>query len=49
MRLSGADYPHFDCTYAGAVKELEQQQSPIDVALADLLRQENAARFTGLD
>ena len=44
----GADYPHFDCTYPGAVKELEEHLGPIDPALADLVRHGNAARFIGL-
>ncbi|NQV59200.1 MAG: hypothetical protein HQ502_06015 [Alphaproteobacteria bacterium] len=44
----GEDYPHFDCTYPGAVAELEKHLNPIDPALADLVRRENAARFIGL-
>ena len=45
----GADYPHFDCTYPGAVTELEEHLGPIDSVLADLVRRDNAARFIGLD
>ena len=26
----GADYPHYDCTYPGAVKELEENLAPLD-------------------
>ncbi len=45
----GADYPHYDCTYPGAVKELEENLAPIDQDLADLIRHGNAARFMGLN
>ena len=41
----GADYPHYDCTYPGAVTQLEENLAPIDPALADLVRYANAARF----
>ena len=44
----GADYPHFDCTYPGAVAELEEHLSPLEPHLADLVRHDNAARFIGL-
>ena len=44
----GADYPHYDCTYPGAVTELEENLSPLDPALADLIRHGNAKRFMGL-
>lgn len=44
----GADYPHFDCTYPGAVTELEGHLAPLEPALADLVRHGNAARFIGL-
>lgn len=44
----GADYPHYDCTYPGAVKELEENLAPLDPALADRIRYANAARFLGL-
>ncbi|MDP6873736.1 MAG: amidohydrolase family protein [Alphaproteobacteria bacterium] len=44
----GADYPHYDCTYPGAVTELEENLAPLDPALADLVRGGNAARFIGL-
>jgi len=44
----GADYPHFDCTYPGAAAELEEHLAPLDPALSDLVRHENAARFIGL-
>ena len=44
----GADYPHYDCTYPGAVKELEEQLAPLDRDLADSIRYRNAARFLGM-
>jgi uncharacterized protein len=44
----GADYPHYDCTYPGAVAELEENLAPLDAALADRVRQGNAARFLGV-
>ena len=44
----GADYPHYDCTYPGAVKELEEKLEPIDRDLADRIRCRNAERFLGL-
>jgi predicted TIM-barrel fold metal-dependent hydrolase len=44
----GADYPHFDCTFPGAVAELEEHLKPIDPAVADLIRHGNAARFIGI-
>ncbi|HJQ59058.1 MAG TPA: amidohydrolase family protein [Vineibacter sp.] len=43
----GADYPHYDCTYPGAVKDLEAQLAPLDAALGDAVRRGNAARFLG--
>ena len=44
----GADYPHYDCTYPGAVKELEENLAPLDPALADRVRWRTAERFLGL-
>jgi predicted TIM-barrel fold metal-dependent hydrolase len=44
----GADYPHYDCTYPGAVNELQEHLAPLDQTLADLIRHENAARLIGL-
>ena len=44
----GADYPHYDCTYPGAVEELEENLAPLDPALAERIRHGNAARFLGL-
>jgi len=44
----GADYPHYDCTYPGAVNELQEHLAPLDQTLADLIRHENAARFISL-
>lgn len=44
----GADYPHYDCTYPGAVRDLENNLAPLDPALADSVRHVNAERFLGL-
>jgi predicted TIM-barrel fold metal-dependent hydrolase len=44
----GADYPHYDCTYPGAVAELEENLAPLDRGLADGVRRRNAERFLGL-
>jgi predicted TIM-barrel fold metal-dependent hydrolase len=44
----GADYPHYDCTYPGAVGELEENLEPLPRDLADGIRWRNAARFLGL-
>ena len=44
----GADYPHYDCTYPGAVKELEENLAPLPPALADGVRWRTAERFLGL-
>jgi predicted TIM-barrel fold metal-dependent hydrolase len=44
----GADYPHYDCTYPGAVTELEANLAPLDTVLADRGRRGNAVRFLGL-
>lgn len=44
----GADYPHYDCTYPGAVEELEENLAPLDPALAEGVRWRTAERFLGL-
>ncbi|MCW5748029.1 MAG: amidohydrolase [Alphaproteobacteria bacterium] len=44
----GADYPHYDCTYPGAVKDLESHLAPLEPTLADRVRHGNAVRFLGL-
>jgi hypothetical protein len=44
----GADYPHYDCTYPGAVGDLEEHLAPLDPALADSVRWRTAERFLGL-
>lgn len=45
----GGDYPHYDCTFPGAVTELRDHLHGVDPALADRVLHENAARFLGLD
>jgi len=44
----GADYPHYDCTYPGAVQDLEEHLAPLLDALADGVRCRTAERFLGL-
>jgi uncharacterized protein len=44
----GADYPHYDCTYPGAVRELEENLAPLGQKLADRIRFGNAERYLGL-
>jgi uncharacterized protein len=44
----GADYPHYDCTYPGAVTELERNLAPLPAGLADGVRWRTAERFLGL-
>lgn len=44
----GADYPHYDCTYPGAVRELEEHLQPLLPELAEGVRRANAKRFLGL-
>ena len=46
--LWGADYPHYDCTYPGAVTELEENLAPLPGELADGVRWRTAERFLGL-
>ena len=43
----GADYPHYDCTYPGAARELDEHLAPLPRDLADGIRHRNAARFLG--
>ena len=43
----GADYPHYDCTYPGAVRELEAELSAIECGLAARIRSGHAERFLG--
>jgi hypothetical protein len=44
----GADYPHYDCTFPGAVMELEDNLAPIEPALAESVRWKTAEKFLGL-
>jgi len=44
----GADYPHYDCTFPGAVMELEENLAPIEPALAESVRWKTAEKFLGL-
>jgi predicted TIM-barrel fold metal-dependent hydrolase len=44
----GADYPHYDCTYPGAVRALESHLAPLEPTLADRVRHVNAERLLGL-
>jgi predicted TIM-barrel fold metal-dependent hydrolase len=44
----GADYPHYDCTYPGAVADLEAHLAGMATELGEAVRHRNAARFLGL-
>jgi hypothetical protein len=44
----GADYPHYDCTFPGAVTELEENLAPLPQVLADGVRWKTAERFLSL-
>lgn len=46
--LWGADYPHYDCTYPGAVQDLEEHLASLPADLADGVRWRTAERFLGL-
>ena len=45
----GSDYPHYDCTYPGALKELEDSLAAVGrMELRDQVLHHNARRFMGL-
>jgi predicted TIM-barrel fold metal-dependent hydrolase len=43
--LWGSDYPHFDCTYPGAVAQVTAALSPLPQKARDRIMRENARRF----
>jgi predicted TIM-barrel fold metal-dependent hydrolase len=43
--LWGADYPHFDCLYPGALKELREKLGKFPPPIGDLLLRGNPAKF----
>ena len=45
----GADYPHYDCTYPGAVQGLEEHLAPLPADMTDAVRWRAAERFQGLE
>jgi uncharacterized protein len=47
--LWGADYPHFDCLYPGALNELREKLKDFPHEVGDLLLRSNPARFYNVD
>lgn len=47
--LWGADYPHFDCLYPGALKELQEKLEAFPAEVGDRLLRSNPARFYNID
>ncbi|HSD11076.1 MAG TPA: amidohydrolase family protein [Candidatus Binatia bacterium] len=45
--LWGSDYPHFDCTFPGLVREVEHACAGLSEQAKKSIREENAARFYG--
>ena len=43
--LWGADYPHFDCLYPGALHELKEKLGKLSPEVGERLLHENPARF----
>jgi predicted TIM-barrel fold metal-dependent hydrolase len=46
--LWGSDFPHFDCTYPGLVREIERACSGLPEQAWASIREQNAARFYNL-
>ncbi len=46
--LWGSDFPHFDCTYPGLVREVERACAGLSEHAWTNIREENAARFYNL-
>ena len=46
--LWGSDYPHFDCTYPGAVRQVEAALRPLSQSARDHILRDNAQRFYNL-
>jgi uncharacterized protein len=47
--LWGADYPHFDCLYPGALEELREKLSGFRDEVGDALLRSNPAQFYGIN
>jgi hypothetical protein len=47
--LWGADYPHFDCLYPGALKELRGKLNPFPKEVGELLLRTNPGQFYNVD
>ena len=47
--LWGADYPHFDCLYPGALNELREKLKRFPDGVSDLLLRANPAQFYNVD
>ena len=47
--LWGSDYPHFDCTYPGVVKQIEQAVKVLPEATRHNIMTANPARFYRID
>jgi uncharacterized protein len=47
--LWGADYPHFDCLYPGALNELKEKLEKLSPEVGERLLHENPARFYNVD
>jgi predicted TIM-barrel fold metal-dependent hydrolase len=47
--LWGSDYPHFDCTYPGVLREINRALEPLSESARNNILTENALRFYKLD
>ena len=47
--LWGSDYPHFDCTYPGALAAADKGLAQLDPAVRAAVLRDNPARFAHLD
>jgi predicted TIM-barrel fold metal-dependent hydrolase len=47
--LWGSDYPHFDCTYPGVVREVTRALSKLSDSARDNILTQNALRFYRLN
>jgi uncharacterized protein len=47
--LWGSDFPHFDCTYPGVLKEVTRALAVLDERARTSILTDNAVRFYGLD
>ena len=47
--LWGSDYPHFDCTYPGVLRDVEKALSPLPESARQNILTSNAMRFYNID